>query len=330
MTRVIKTARGFTLIELLVVIAIIAVLVALLLPAVQQAREAARRVSCKSNLKQIGLALHNYHEQFNTLPPGWIIGNRWGWAAMILPQIDQGPLYNSPGSSTGQNIAGTAAQGWSAVMPTLTMPNGLQTSLPIFRCPSDSSPPAITSPLANGSSISTTPPPNTNSFSRSNYAGVVGSAVNPGVIPTTSNGYGPGAFSQNSNRNFRDFTDGLSNTFLVGERRAPLLQNTYSTGGDTFWSGVGDEVSIQGVALGVGDCSFGNTINFHALTPPTQTSKIPYSGFSSSHTGGAHFLLGDGAVRFISDSISQGLPSLPGSTYQNLANVNDGMVVGDF
>ena len=97
-------ARGFTLVELLVVIAIIAVLIALLLPAVQQAREAARRTQCKNNLKQIGLALHNYHDNYNALPPGWIgvtnggpdiYGlNGWGWASRILPQIDQSPLYN--------------------------------------------------------------------------------------------------------------------------------------------------------------------------------------------------------------------------------------------
>src|SRR6188472_548040 len=98
--------RGFTLIELLVVIAIIAILIALLLPAVQQAREAARRSQCKNNLKQLGLALHNYHDTSNTLPPGWIAvptmsGNTnasapcWGWGTMILPGLDQAPLYSS-------------------------------------------------------------------------------------------------------------------------------------------------------------------------------------------------------------------------------------------
>ena len=92
-----KCRRGFTLIELLVVIAIIAVLVALLLPAVQQAREAARRAQCKNNLKQFGLALHNYHESMNTLPPGWIGGNRWGWSMMILPQLDQALGKPRPG-----------------------------------------------------------------------------------------------------------------------------------------------------------------------------------------------------------------------------------------
>ena len=330
MKRVQKTARGFTLIELLVVIAIIAVLVALLLPAVQQAREAARRVSCKSNLKQIGLALHNYHEQFNTLPPGWIGGNRWGWTAMILPQIDQLPMYNFLSSSIGKNTAGAAAQGWSAVMPTLVMPSALQTAMPILRCPTDSSSPLLQFPLANGYSLATNPAPNTTGFSRSNYAGVVGSAANPGVIPTTGNGYGTGAFSQNSNRSFRDFTDGLSNTFLVGERRSPAIQPAYFTGGDTIWAGVGDEVSIQGVAFVVGDCSFGNGIDFHAMTAPSQASYVPYSGFSSSHAGGAQFLMGDGAVRFISDSISQAVAGQPGSTYQNLASVGDGLVIGDF
>jgi prepilin-type N-terminal cleavage/methylation domain-containing protein len=99
--------RGFTLIELLVVIAIIAVLIALLLPAVQQAREAARRTQCKNNMKQLGLAMHNYHDTFRVFPPGWIAVDPatnaqsahegisgFGWGTMLLPQIDQSPLYN--------------------------------------------------------------------------------------------------------------------------------------------------------------------------------------------------------------------------------------------
>ncbi len=98
-----QTRRGFTLIELLVVIAIIAILIALLLPAVQQAREAARRTQCKNNLKQLGLALHNYHDiTSNTFPPGYIFAtsqstpalNGWGWLTMCLPQLEQAPLFN--------------------------------------------------------------------------------------------------------------------------------------------------------------------------------------------------------------------------------------------
>ena len=93
---------GFTLVELLVVIGVIAILISLLLPAVQAAREAARRTQCRNNLKQIGVALHNYHASYNTFPPGYVAGaiypatsNGWGWCAQLLPYLDQGPLSNS-------------------------------------------------------------------------------------------------------------------------------------------------------------------------------------------------------------------------------------------
>ncbi len=129
--------RGFTLIELLVVIAIIAVLIALLLPAVQAAREAARRTQCVNNLKQMGLALHNYHDAFLVLPPGYIAASKfidgetdtapgWSWASMILPQLDQTPLYSS-------------ANFWLPVQaPANTTTT--QTSLTAFLCPSDQIP----------------------------------------------------------------------------------------------------------------------------------------------------------------------------------------------
>src|SRR5581483_8700238 len=119
--------KGFTLIELLVVIAIIAILIALLLPAVQQAREAARRTQCKNNLKQLGLALHNYHDNFNTFPPGGVNGTAatsnyqgWGWSIMLLPQIDQAPLYNQINFSLSMSTV--LAQ----------VPNPLATSLTAF------------------------------------------------------------------------------------------------------------------------------------------------------------------------------------------------------
>ena len=131
--------RGFTLIELLVVIAIIAVLIALLLPAVQQAREAARRTQCKNNLKQIGLALHNYHDNFSALPPGWIgvtgtvtdvYGmNGWGWGSKILPQIDQANLYNTMNFSVKME---SPANALARVVP-----------LAAFRCASDVAPSGV-------------------------------------------------------------------------------------------------------------------------------------------------------------------------------------------
>jgi hypothetical protein len=153
----------------------------------------------------------------------------------------------------------------------------------------------------------------------------------PSPVPSASNIYGGGTFSQNSKRNFRDYSDGVSNTFLVGERRAPMVQGGTYVGGDTIWAGIGDEVSWQGIALHVGDCAFGNGLNFKSATAPNLTSSsIPYSGFSSTHVGGGHFLMGDGAVRFLSENISQGTAGVAGSTYQNLATCNDGQVLGEF
>ncbi len=123
-----KDARGFTLIELLVVIAIIAILIALLLPAVQQAREAARRTQCKNNLKQIGLALHNYHDMARTFPAGSLFGDdEYGWGTFILPFLEQANLYNKIDfTGQGPNI-------------TLLFQEGVTDQvLPFYICPSNS------------------------------------------------------------------------------------------------------------------------------------------------------------------------------------------------
>lgn len=148
-----KGRRGFTLIELLVVIAIIAVLVSLLLPAVQQAREAARRTQCKNNLKQLGLALHNYHDTFNVFPPAWVTGQQfnstgtvasnpgpagpveatiWSWGAMILPQLEQSALFNLVQPGTRRIDQNLALGGANAT--------ALTTPLPASFCPSDTGP----------------------------------------------------------------------------------------------------------------------------------------------------------------------------------------------
>jgi prepilin-type N-terminal cleavage/methylation domain-containing protein len=333
-----KTRRGFTLIELLVVIAIIAILIALLLPAVQQAREAARRSQCKNNLKQIGLALHNYHDVANTLPPGWIspqtVGTTmgWGWGTMILPYLDQAPLYNNLNGVMGQTFGGSQAPGFSAVMITLPSQTGLHQQLSAFRCPSDTGPNVV-----NLADIGYWDPDNggltavSNQYGRSNYPGVVGALTDVGIVPDGGNSHG--TFSRNSRRNFAAFTDGLSNCFLVGERRSPsMIAQGFFAGGDAIWAGIGDEVSLQGPALHIGDCGplSGGSINFRHNAAPTADSPRPYSGFGSFHVGGAHFLMGDGAVRFISENIASGPPRVAGSTYQLLAEINTGVPVGEF
>ncbi|MGE5193305.1 MAG: DUF1559 domain-containing protein [Deltaproteobacteria bacterium] len=329
--------RGFTLIELLVVIAIIAVLVALLLPAVQQAREAARRAQCKNNLHQIGLALHNYHDVANTLPPGWIGSpngpSRWGWGTFILPQLDQTPLYDALASAQGMDASSNMAIGFNAVMTTLPQPGLLQTALPAYRCPSDVGPTTVDTPLPNGYMVMMPPMANTTSFGRSNYAGVLGAnfdwtvnwMMGPMAAPLK------GAFSWSSRRRFADFRDGLSNTFLIGERRSPMFASGAYSGGDTIWAGVGCDSMPQGIALHLGDCNQGNPLNFKSMMPPDgNMSPVPYSGFSSMHTGGGHFLFGDGAVRFMSENMATGPANVRGSTYQNLATINDGQPVSDF
>lgn len=187
--RTIRT-RGFTLIELLVVIAIIAVLIALLLPAVQQAREAARRTQCKNNLKQLGIALHGYHEQVNAFPPGIVTDAAggylgFGWSAMLLPSLDQGPLFTALGVNTSPFPAPASA---------LT-----KTVLPVFVCPSD------TGPNLN---------PNKGDNAKSNYRGLCGN-LDPTV---TANDYnGNGMLYYNSRIRFADVSDGTSNTLVIAE-----------------------------------------------------------------------------------------------------------------
>jgi prepilin-type N-terminal cleavage/methylation domain-containing protein len=343
---------GFTLIELLVVIAIIAVLIALLLPAVQQAREAARRSQCKNNLKQLGLALHNYHDSSNTIPPGWIgmgmSGNGtfvgWGWTTMLLPGIDQQPLYNRFNFSNNITSVAAATSGAAYIE--------VATVLAAVRCPSDNG--------LNTVTVANTTPTAGMAFGRSNYVGVYGAspvgATNAQIVP--ENGADPlgagGSFHQNSRNNFRNFTDGLSNAILVGERRSPGNNGLLWVGGDSMWAGV--PVAVAQVTAGTGAATTGcanassqtptNLIqqymayvvgDTNALSPinaqqhPTSGTQpqpvVPacprITGFGSLHTGGAHFLMGDGAVRFISENVSS-------VTFQNLGRISDGTVLGDF
>jgi prepilin-type processing-associated H-X9-DG protein len=203
----------------------------------------------------------------------------------------------------------------------------LQTSLSVYRCPSDSGSNTVTIPVGglNGSVQQ-----NTYIYGRSNYPGVLGSAVQSAGGLLVSDG----AFAESSSINLRDFTDGTSNTFLVGERRSPGVLSGRYAGGDTIWCGANDDVDPasdwQGFAIHLGMCDQPSRINATMVNPPSATNSVALTAFSSMHTGGAHFLLADGSVRFISENIATGPPNTAGSTYQNLANRSDGQVIGEF
>ncbi|ODT97838.1 MAG: hypothetical protein ABS79_06885, partial [Planctomycetes bacterium SCN 63-9] len=204
--------RAFTLIEILVVISIIGVLIALLLPAVQAAREAARRAQCVNNLKQLGLALHIYEGTHLTFPPGYVssfnatgddTGPGWGWAAMLLPQFEQTPLF----TSINFNLA-------------IEQPSNLTGRLPtvgIFACPSD--PHSPTYWAVNRDAATGVPRQNICEVASSNYVSMYGNGE-PGPL-------GDGPFYRDSKVGLRDITDGTAQTIALGERSHRLGEATW-------------------------------------------------------------------------------------------------------
>lgn len=297
--------RAFTLIELLVVTAVVAVLMALLLPAVQHAREDARSKQCTNNLKQLGLAMHNYHDAMITFPPGWVAksgapgdGPRFGWMTMLLPYLDHAPLYNfvdfsSPLPPSDEAVAANRFGGRPPV------PKPYQLKLDVYRCPSDVTP--ATNALRGD-------------YATANYTGVFGSDPLPRLMPLGLADFWPGSveapmssngtFARNSRVGIRSFTDGLSNTMIVSEK--------CFTSGAGIWPGVTDNAH-EDDALTAGD---------HASRP-----NAGLGSFSSRHEKGIYVLIGDGSVRFVSESID----SKPGGEdlgmFQRLANIKDGQRV---
>lgn len=280
-----KVTRGFTLVELLVVIAIIGVLVALLLPAVQQAREAARRSQCVNNMKQIGVAMHNYHDSYNAFPPGWINrganGNpMYGWAVNILPYIEQGALYDQlrPGQIPLVERYNASSTPEDQAL--------LQTPLSAYRCPSD-----VTRALNDLENFGAT---NHFRVSTSNYVANVGTASTTGLID------GGGVFFGNSYLGFNHLIDGSSNTLMVGERDG----GPSTVAGQTFraavWAGVGRNNSNGSNSTGRNLQRGGFIINhdYAAAGQPQNFGK----GMSSLHPGGVNILLCDASVRFLPET----------------------------
>ena len=275
--------RAFTLVELLVVIAIIGTLVGLLLPAVQSAREAARRAQCTNNLKQTGLALQNYHEARRQLPEGWLAdgtagdgdgdeGVGWGWASRLLPYVEEDATYKSidikiPIDSASSTVLGKV--------------------IPNFRCPSDA---AAGSPTFNigtegGACDHTTPDANPSSparmVARTNYVGMFG--TNDAEAEAFS---GNGMFYANSRMPFRHVTDGLSKTIMVGERDSAI--------GGSLWIGMFEgkcEAIVRVVAIGDHPPN-GDPANRH------------FEDLMSRHPGGANVVFADGHCDFITESIA--------------------------
>jgi prepilin-type N-terminal cleavage/methylation domain-containing protein len=285
-----KRVRGFTLVELLVVIAIIGILVALLLPAVQAAREAARRMQCSNNLKQIGVAIHNYHDSFKTFPPSCIethTRQRWGWGTLILPYIEQEPLHEElapqrRGPRAYDNPAITGGEYHAA--------DGMQAKIDVYLCPSDAGAAQAgmnlvgswTGQRANGSKPS-------RRLGKNNYV--------------MSESVGNHSRREHGAHRIAEIQDGTSNTILVAERDGTRRVSA-------IWPCMVKSTS---------------SVGFRVINPPNApcvnnngeprrsgagvTGMFGYNGpccrynVGSAHPGGMQLVLCDGAVRFISETI---------------------------
>jgi len=327
--------RGFTLVELLVVIAIIGILIALLLPAVQAAREAARRISCTNNLKQIGVAMHNYHDTYKTLPPGTIV--KWGASmavsdvyvnayASILPFIEQESLQNL----------------YDFDLPWENQPvEVVTTQIDAYFCPSATGPNPVSEPMLAGDpglTCGTTFGALTYLLNKGAHNGW---CTNAASLPGTTKG----VFDLGLNTVFRDVTDGLSNTMMVGEGahgenwllcsgQGCTTPSSGATGNETaFWAWVlAQPPSMPSYPL-VRTSMFGSTLDRMNKNPVTATmvdeSRLTNctpggadaaTNFASQHPGGANFLFCDGSVQFLSETIEM-------DTYRGLSTRAGGEVV---
>jgi len=326
----IRPRTAFTLVELLVVIAIIGILVSLLLPAVQAAREAARRMQCSNNIKQLALAFHNYHDTTNAFPINFALRNQLGfpntgpgiansgrsWMQMILPYIEQNNLYNNINFSVGlqpKNSPPTSPVGLNRMVA--------QTIIPTFLCPSDDS--NAGGRLGGRSDLNEVTPPPADQWAVTSYKACGGSNWDRGVFAWVNSGatgvggknagesygldLGNGVICSNqTNRNpitrIRDITDGTSNTFIIGEAM-PGWSNW------NWWYNPNAVTATCAIPLN------------RVLKVPRNPGDWPNNySFASRHPGGGQFGFGDGSVRFVSDTIDT-------FNYRAYATISSGEVI---
>ncbi len=298
----VKTGRkpqpAFSLVEVLVVVAIIGVLIALLLPAVQQVRAAATRANCQNNLKQIGLALHNYHDCNGAFPSGTITDPNstfyyWSWMGSILPYVEQQGLWDQAYQyattvSTNPMITGNNFETGATLNPQENPAVG--TLIKTWTCPADSR----TLQTVNEYGLILA------------FTALLGNAG-------TDSGYMDGVLYQNSQMNFSLITDGISTTLLVGERppSEDLLLGWWFAGGGYDGSGLGDvTMGTQAAGYGVSgflpNCQPANL----GLWPGSIQNDCDQTHYFSLHPGGANFLFCDGSVKFLLYSANSVLPQL--------------------